>query len=523
MGSSYLADLEANLAALPDEERIEVIREAQARTRGMPWVPNPGPQTQAFESDADELFFGGEPGGGKTDVLIGTALNHHRQALLLRRLNAEVEGLIDRTAQILGHTRGLKRSAPASWRLPNQIIRFGGVQHITDREKFQGVPKDFIGFDELPNFLEEMYTFIIAWARSTTRGQRVRVIATGNPPTKAEGMWVIRRWGAWLDPNHPNPALPGELRWYTTIGERDVDVGGPGPVVIDGKPLLDDRGNAIHPKSRTFIPSALDDNPDLVEVGYGATLAGLPPKMRRAMMGGDFSVGQEDNRWQVFPTDWVEAAMLRWSEAGRAAPMTVLGVDIAQGGPDNTVLAPRHGSWFDHLKVIPGRETPDGPTVAGLVFAARRNGCEVILDMGGGYGGSTRDHLKQSFSPTLFVGAMKADGMRAKSGQKFANIRAAAAWFLRDALDPDHGAFIALPPDPELKAELTSILQKPETADIQIESKEDIIARIGHSPDRADALIMAHFARGKTNDSRFAMSTAPARAIVSDRSSTRRR
>ena len=39
----------------------------------MAWVPNPGPQTQAFLCEADELFYGGEAGGGKTDGGIGLA------------------------------------------------------------------------------------------------------------------------------------------------------------------------------------------------------------------------------------------------------------------------------------------------------------------------------------------------------------------------------------------------------------------------------------------------------------------
>ena len=46
----------------------------------MAWVPNPGPQTQAFLCEADELFYGGEAGGGKTDLGIGLS-PHGSQAL----------------------------------------------------------------------------------------------------------------------------------------------------------------------------------------------------------------------------------------------------------------------------------------------------------------------------------------------------------------------------------------------------------------------------------------------------------
>jgi hypothetical protein len=61
---------------------------------------------------------------------------------------------------------------------------------------------------------------------------------------------------------HPNPAKPGELRWVTTIGGKDVWVDGPEPFVIfKGEPLYDfdpaDFGpeKIITPKSaRSFPP-----------------------------------------------------------------------------------------------------------------------------------------------------------------------------------------------------------------------------------------------------------------------------
>jgi hypothetical protein len=517
--STLLQEIERALGQLPADELHDLAKDVHEATANFQkWVSNPGPQTEALFSQADELFYGGEAGGGKTDLLLGTALSQHRRSLILRRLNSEVEGLIDRMAEIVGHSKGLKRNPPASWRFLNQVVLFGGCQFLEDRKKYQGVPKDFIGFDELSNFLEAQYEFIIAWARSTMPGQRVRVIGTGNPPTTAEGMWVVRRWGPWLDPNHPSPALPGELRWFTTIDGRDTEVDGPGPVMIDGKPLLDGKGNVIMPKSRTFIPAELNDNPDLAETGYAATLANLPDELRRAMKEGDFTASQNDDMWQVFPSEWVEQAMARWDESGRNTPMTVLAADIAQGGSDNTALVPRHGSWFDRIDAYPGTQTPDGPAVAGLIVMKRRNGCEVIIDMGGGYGGSTHDHLKGDIDVTLYNGAGKAEGLRDRTGTlKFKNTRAAAHWHLREALDPAHGSFLALPPDPILKADMTAIRWKMSAGGVQIEEKAEVKSRIGRSPDRSDAVVMAHFAKGKTNNQRLGISAMPARAVTSSR------
>jgi hypothetical protein len=518
--------LESLISQLPAESMTEITEAMRPIFRGQPWLPNADEQAQALDSQADELFYGGEAGGGKTDLLIGAAISQHRRSLILRRLNSEVDGLIDRAVEIIGHERGLKRNSPARWKFAEQIIMFGGCQHLQDREKYRGVPKDLIAFDEVTNFLRPQYEFIIGWARSTMPGQRVRVIAAGNAPLPgSDGMWVIDRWAPWLDPNHPNPALPGELRWFTTYLGRDFEVDGPGPVVIDGVPLLDERGEQVFPKSRTYIPASLESNPDLAETGYAANLAGLPEELRRSMRG-DFTVSHQDAEMQLFPTAWVEAAMARWTEAGRDRPMDVLGVDIAQGGADKTAFARRHGTWFDKVLTWPGRETPNGSIVAGLIVMHRRNGAEVIIDMGGGYGGSTRDHLATEGTewelptkPTLYSGAASAEAIKDRTGMYgFTNLRSAAFWSLREQLDPEHGKTLALPPDPELKAELAAHRWEMRPGSkIFVRSKDEVKDTLGHSPDKADAIVMAAYARGKTIAAGGAISPSMARAITSSR------
>ena len=47
-------------------------------------MPLPGPQTQALQTEADVLFYGGAAGGGKSDLLIGAALNEHTRSILFR-------------------------------------------------------------------------------------------------------------------------------------------------------------------------------------------------------------------------------------------------------------------------------------------------------------------------------------------------------------------------------------------------------------------------------------------------------
>jgi hypothetical protein len=75
-------ELVARLTQLPEKNRTEAIDLALKSTATMAWVPNPGPQAQAFLCEADELFYA-EAGGKKTDLGIGLALTEHKRSLLL--------------------------------------------------------------------------------------------------------------------------------------------------------------------------------------------------------------------------------------------------------------------------------------------------------------------------------------------------------------------------------------------------------------------------------------------------------
>ena len=305
------------------------------------WIPNPGSQVDAFNSEADELFYGGQAGPGKTDLMMGLAITAHTRSLLLRRTNKEASRFIRRFAEIVGHREGWNGQDNTFTFKDGtgRIVEMGGCQLEEDKQKYKGEPKDLIGFDEISDFTESQYRFIIGWNRSSKKGQRSRVVAAGNPPTTAEGLWVVKYWGPWIDETHPNPAKPGELRWFTTIGGKDQEVDGPGPHLVNGE--------EITARSRTFIPGELKDNPDLYESGYTSVLAALPDGLREAYKDGKFSSSLKDDDFQVIPTEWILAAEERWKEGGwKEHQMTAMSLDCAGGGVDSAALAYRHGPWY---------------------------------------------------------------------------------------------------------------------------------------------------------------------------------
>ena len=210
------------------------------------------------------------------------------------------------------------------------------------------------------------------------------------------------------------------------------------------------------------------------------------------MLEGSFKAGREDDPWQVIPSGWVAAAQERWRARERPkTPMTALGLDPARGGRDETVMIARHDNWFDQPLAYPGAETPDGPAVAALAVAAMRNGCGVVVDAIG-IGASVYDHLAGAGIACLaFNGAERSTARDRTGSMGFINKRAEWWWRMREALDPAHGAAAALPPDARLRADLCAPRWRLGARGIQIEAKEEIIARIGRSPDRGDAATYA--------------------------------
>ena len=489
--TALLDDILARINGLTPEARASLVKETMAATGHMKFIPSPGPQTDAYMSQADILLYGGAAGGGKSALGLGLALNEHERSLIMRRRYTDLGALTEELIKFNGSREGFRGGMRPLLRLdPKRVIEFGAAANLGDEEGWQGQAHDLLVYDEAVQFLESQVRFLMTWVRSSTPGQRCRTILASNPPVSSQGQWIIGMFRPWLDVTYSKPAKPGELRWFVTDpDDRDMEVDGPEPVQFPGEP------KPVIPKTRTFIQAFVKDNPYLVGTEYESTLDALKGEMRAAMRDGNFLAARRDQPDQLIPTAWVQAAMARWKpNPPVGVPMCCMGVDVAQGGADNTTLAWRHDWWFAPLLAVPGKQTPHGTDVAGLVVANRRDQCVVVIDMGGGYGGGPYDHLKGNGIEVIAYKGAEKTARRTKDKQlAFYNKRAEAYWRFREALDPDqpNGSPIALPNDPELMAELTTPTFEIDIRGIKIMSKEDVCEDLGRSPDKADAVVMA--------------------------------
>ncbi len=494
---STLDELLTRVGKLPPEEQLAVIEEAEQQTRGMRWIPNPGPQSDAYFSRADCLLYGGEPGGGKSQLILGLAFNEHQKVLIMRREYGDLDGLTADALRIHGSRDGFNGSPPPKLRInERQVISFAAAHRIGDEQGQMGKGKDLIGVDEATHFAKSQIRFIMGWNRTEDPKQRCRVVLATNPPLSPEGMWVIDMFAPWLDPQFPNPAKPGELRWVISDDDgNDRWVEGPGEYEV----LVAGNAKMVEATSRTYIPASVKDNPYYVASGYEKQLDAMPEPYRSLLMGG-FRTAFRDAPGQLIPTAWVQEAQKRWtSTPPKGVPMCSIGVDCSGGGTDPMVLAPRYDGWFAPLIEVPGKDIPmdrAGSFCAGVVVSHRRDNALVVVDMGGGYGGPMYEHLTGNRVEVNRYKGAEGSTRRSRDGKmRFVNKRSAALWAFREALDPGQpgGSPIALPPDPQLVADLTAPTFEPTPNGLKAEPKEKVVERLGRSTDRGDAVVMCWF------------------------------
>ena len=480
-------EVDARIAAMLADGKARLDTMLRAGAAGPLWAPEPSnaPQLAAYNSPADILLYGGAAGGGKSDLLLGLAVTAHRRAVIFRRAYGDIKALEDRLIAIMGSRAGYHTNDMVLHH-EGRMLEFGALDRPRSEYAWQGRPHDFIGFDEGAQLSEAKVRFTMGWLRSEDPDQRCRVVIASNPPMGPEGEWLPRWFAPWLDPSFPQPAAPGELRWRVMLADGSLAwVDGPGTHMIDGV--------ALEAMSASFIPARLADNRYLRDTGYRKRLMNMPEPLRSKLLEGDFFAGREDARNQVVPGGWIDAAQGRWTpDGGRGIKMTTLGVDVAQGGGDDTVLAALHGTWFAPPVRRRGIDTTNGPAVAALVIEHIRDGALVVIDLTGGWGGSARDHLQalgMRVEPVVFSHGCRE---RTRDGElTFLNRRAALWWKFREALDPVQGDGIALPPDRRLAAQLAAPTWRLKGNAIAIESKEEIRKRLGASTDDADAVILA--------------------------------
>lgn len=178
---------------------------------------------------------------------------------------------------------------------------------------------------------------------------------------------------------------------------------------------------------------------------------------------------------------------------------TVVSCDVARFGRDETTIAVRRGNSVRIVDHYIGKDTVH-TTGRIIQVAAEHPGCKIVVDddgVGGGVTDQVNGSLLSAHGAGWGIKNVRAKvvpfhgGGRPLDKDGYPNARS-EMWFsfserLRDGE-------IDLDPDPQLAADLTSPKYKLDSRGRRVvEPKADTKKRLGRSPDRADAVLMAYW------------------------------
>ena len=258
--------------------------------------------------------------------------------------------------------------------------------------------------------------------------------------------------------------------------------------------LKEDFINKTRPGS-IFIPALPDDNPYL-PINYKETLRNAfvyDPALLKAYLDGDWDAFASLEN-VLFKAKWIEQARLKKTEDEEDA-IRIVAADVAtKHGDCQTVVMYRLGHTFKEIRAE--KQIPS-TTTANIIkrYYEQKEADTIVIDSDG-FGEGVSDILTaQRIGVIEFHGGY---GAKALQAGRYRNLR---SQFYHIAAKKFENGLYCLNELPQnvyetLKSQLCSIRVRPPDAmgRMQIETKEDMMARGIKSPDFADALVYSEFA-----------------------------
>lgn len=286
--------------------------------------PQTGPQERFVASEADIAIYGGSAGGGKSFALAYSAAQYVNvpgySAVLFRRTSPELTGggsLWEESKGLYRHLRGEPREHPnLDWHFYDKAgtrtgarVEFRHAQHEHSVTAHQSKQYDFIGIDELTQFMGSQFWFLLSRLRSPRQvPKRMRGTCNPDPDSFVRELidWWIGEDGLAIE------SRSGVIRWFVRLDERLVWGASPDAVWQQephrirrrGEPMRDDLDVRPEPMSFTFIRARLADNKILLkqDPAYGARLNLLPGALAKRMRDGNWNA--RDSAGDYFNRDW---------------------------------------------------------------------------------------------------------------------------------------------------------------------------------------------------------------------------
>lgn len=270
------------------------------------WVPWPKQELATeLAGEADETLFGGAAGPGKTEWLMEYGIaqmeqNPGNRGLIMRRVFPSLNrSVIPRLKQKL-RGRATWNGNEKTFTFDNgSILEVSSLQYTDDVYDYQGAEYGWLGWEEITEFQQEQYEYLLGRLRAPAEGIRPHSTATTNPGGRGH-KWVKRR--------------------FVKPKREDVSDKEPMPIPTEvwrPKPTPGVHDERNQPLTRCYVPATHKDNPTLLErdPGYISRLRAQSDRGKRK--------AYEDGDWDAI--DEIEGA--QWTAAdldgGRWSPARV--------------------------------------------------------------------------------------------------------------------------------------------------------------------------------------------------------
>jgi hypothetical protein len=343
------------------------------------------------------------------------------------------------------------------WWMGGELVAFGRKPADTDPAAFQGIHARYVLviLDEAAGVARELWDA----ASSLISNEESRILAIGNPDDpgsyfasvcKPGSGWYVVGIDAFQSPNFTGEDVPDDLRKLLVspvwVEERAEEWGTDSPLYIA--------------KVRGQFPDSTTDS--------------------------------------VVPLSWVRACQrdplspelqAAWS---RATPVE-LGVDVGAGG-DHTVIYARLGA---RAQLVWRGQTPDSMEVAGRVIEAIRatGATKVKVDVvgiGWGVEGRLQELRRQGIHRAEIVPVNV--GATASDPSRFPRLRDQVWWDVGRELSRTQGWDLRAVDDATIGQLIAPKYAPDSSGRVKVEPKDETKARLGRSPDDADALLLAFYA-----------------------------
>lgn len=370
------------LQVVSGDPRLDVAdRVAPDTTSGLDFFPKQELAEQ-LSRRADILLFGGAAGPGKTEwgmehcirQMLMYPKNH---GIIFRRIYPSLEeSVIPRMKDKLAG-RAVWNGGRRDFTFPNgSVLSLGHLQKKDDVRQYQGAEFGVVFFEEVTEFLESQFTYMIHRLRRPDLSAHMQphVIATTNPGGVGHA-WV-KRW--FVDPDETDLPLcatcfglgqdPTECRDFA--GHETGD-----PVKPEAYKPWRPRPTPRQPRPlvRCFVPGTMDDNPLLQEKdpGYEDRVRTISDQaLMQAMLTGDWDVIDQvegalwkqswfdDYRKHKLPTTPISRVLaVDPSDGIEAKDADEFGVWVGCMGMDGITYTEYSDGWIDTPAAMAKRAT----------------------------------------------------------------------------------------------------------------------------------------------------------------------